>query len=72
MLSSYADNNTLVPGGLVPGVYVRHPDAPDWGIGQVQSCVGTRVTVNFEERGKVLIDTSVIGLVAADADIDAQ
>ena len=72
MLSSYADNNTLVPGDLVPGVYVRHHDAPDWGIGQVQSCVGTRVTVNFEERGKVLIDTSVIGLVAADADIDAQ
>jgi hypothetical protein len=72
MLSSYADNNTLVPGDLVPGVYVRHPDAPDWGIGQVQSCVGTRVTVNFEERGKVLIDTSVIGLVAADADIDTQ
>ncbi len=72
MLSSYADNNTLVPGDLVPGVYVRHPDAPDWGIGQVQSCVGPRVTVNFEERGKVLIDTSVIGLVAADADIDAQ
>jgi hypothetical protein len=48
--------------GLVPGAYVRHPDAPDWGIGQVQSCVGTRVTVNFEDRGKVLIDTAVIGL----------
>ncbi|MDF1749533.1 MAG: DUF3553 domain-containing protein [Alphaproteobacteria bacterium] len=71
MISNYADDNVLVPGDLVPGRYVRHPDAPDWGIGQVQSCVGTRVTVNFEECGKVLIDTSVIGLVAADAEIDA-
>lgn len=57
--------------GFVPGAYVRHPDEPDWGLGQVQSCIGYRLTVNFEERGKVLIDTSVIDLVAADVDIDA-
>lgn len=65
MITDYSDEQ-----GLVPGAYVRHPEAPDWGVGQVQSCVGTRVTVNFEERGKVLIDTAVIGLVAADAEID--
>ncbi len=41
---------------LVPGVFVRLDAEPDWGVGQVQSVVGTRVTVNFEERGKVLID----------------
>ncbi|MDW8340475.1 MAG: DUF3553 domain-containing protein [Geminicoccaceae bacterium] len=43
--------------GLVPGAFVRLPGRPDWGVGQVQSVVGTRVTVNFEHRGKVVIDT---------------
>ncbi len=47
---------------LVPGAMVRHPTQPDWGIGQVQSVVGERVTVNFEDRGKVLINTAVIQL----------
>lgn len=41
---------------------VRHPEQPDWGLGQVQSVVGERVTVNFEERGKVLINAAVIEL----------
>ncbi len=49
--------------GLVPGAFVRHPQRPDWGIGQVQSVVGDRVTVNFEHRGKRLINNQVIGLV---------
>ncbi len=47
---------------LVPGQFVRHPDAPDWGLGQVQSVVGERVTVNFPHQGKVLIDTAVVML----------
>jgi hypothetical protein len=41
---------------------VRHPTQPDWGIGQVQSVIGERVTVNFEDRGKVLINAAVIEL----------
>lgn len=41
---------------LEPGMLVRHPDQPDWGLGQVQSNVGGRVTVNFEHAGKVVID----------------
>ena len=45
-----------------PGMYVRHPSQPDWGLGQVQSVVGPRVTVNFEEAGKVVVDTRVINL----------
>ena len=48
---------------LVPGAYVRHPQRPDWGIGQVQSAIGPRVTVNFENAGKQLINTAVIELV---------
>ncbi|MFB3150521.1 MAG: DUF3553 domain-containing protein, partial [Alphaproteobacteria bacterium] len=30
---------------FVPGAFVRHPDRPDWGIGQVQSVIGHRITV---------------------------
>lgn len=41
---------------LEPGMLVRHPDRPDWGLGQVQSVIGDRITVNFEHMGKVAID----------------
>jgi hypothetical protein len=41
---------------LEPGMFVRHPQQPDWGIGQVQSSIGNRVTVNFEHAGKVVVD----------------
>jgi transcription elongation factor GreA-like protein len=47
---------------LVPGAMVRHPTQPDWGVGHVQSVIGDRVTVNFEERGKVLINTAKVEL----------
>ena len=47
---------------FAPGDFVRHPDRPDWGLGQVQSAVGHRVTVNFEDAGKQLIDVSVVAL----------
>ena len=47
---------------LAPGVRVRHPTEADWGIGHVQSVVGERVTVNFEDRGKVVINAKVISL----------
>lgn len=48
---------------FVPGAFVRHPDQPDWGLGQVQSAINDRVTVNFEHRGKQLINTAVISLI---------
>ncbi len=41
---------------LEPGMLVRHPGEPDWGLGQVQSNIGGRITVNFEHAGKVTID----------------
>ena len=41
---------------LEPGMLVRHPARPDWGIGQIQSVVGNRITVNFEHAGKLLIN----------------
>jgi Protein of unknown function (DUF3553) len=49
-----------------PGQWVRHPGQPDWGVGQVQSVIGARVTVNFEHAGKVLVNTDVVALVPAD------
>ena len=41
---------------------VRHPQQPDWGLGQVQSRIGARITVNFEHQGKVVIDGQIIAL----------
>lgn len=41
---------------LEPGMMVRHPDAPDWGLGQVQSNINGKITVNFEHQGKVTIN----------------
>lgn len=47
---------------LEPGNLVRHPGQPDWGLGQVQSVIGRKITVNFEHAGKVVIDGSRIEL----------
>ncbi len=48
---------------LEPGMLVRHPDAPDWGLGQVQSNINGKITVNFEHQGKVTIKGSKIALM---------
>lgn len=40
---------------LTPGQLVRHPAQPDWGLGQVQSNIDNKVTVNFENHGKVVL-----------------
>ncbi len=48
---------------LTPGLLVRHPQQPDWGTGQVQSNIGGKITVNFPEVGKVVIDGSRIELI---------
>ena len=47
---------------LEPGQIVRLPGRPDWGLGQVQSVIGARVTVNFEHGGKQLIQTDLVRL----------
>lgn len=47
---------------LEPGSLVRHPDCPDWGLGQVQSRISHRITVNFENAGKIVIDGRIIAL----------
>lgn len=53
---------------LVPGTFVRHPTLAEWGIGQVQSVIGNRITVNFENAGKQLINGDQIVLVEVSGD----
>jgi len=51
---------------IEPGSWVRHPQRPDWGAGQVQSVIGERVTVSFEHAGKVLVNARHVTLEALD------
>ena len=39
-----------------PGDKVTNPTNKEWGIGQVQSIINDKVTVNFENVGKKVID----------------
>ena len=48
--------------GLEPGNLVRHPKERSWGIGQVQSIIKNRVTVNFQHSGKKVINSDNIKL----------
>jgi hypothetical protein len=48
---------------LEPGMLVQNPNAPDWGTGQVQSNINGRITVNFRDAGKVVMDGSKVILV---------
>lgn len=47
---------------LTPGMLVRHPGHPEWGVGQVQSNIDGKVTVNFRDEGKMVIDSFRVGL----------
>jgi hypothetical protein len=47
---------------LEPGMFVRNPQQPEWGVGQVQSNIDSRITVNFENEGKVVLDGNRITL----------
>lgn len=53
------------------GDFVRHPNQPDWGLGQVQSIVGKNVTVNFANAGKQMINCAIIELIKVKLDHDA-
>ncbi len=48
---------------FTPGMLVSHPDRPEWGVGQVQSNINGRITINFPEAGKQVIDTTVVELI---------
>ena len=45
-----------------PGDKVFNPANKDWGLGQVQSIIGNKVTVNFENFGKRVINIEIVTL----------
>ena len=45
-----------------PGDKVTNPSNKQWGIGQVQSIINNKVTVNFENVGKKVINVKIIKL----------
>ena len=45
-----------------PGDKVYNPNNKEWGIGQVQSIIKQKVTVNFENVGKKVINAKNIEL----------
>jgi len=45
-----------------PGDFVTNPNNKDWGIGQIQSIIKHKVTVNFENSGKRVINADEITL----------
>lgn len=47
---------------LVPGARILNPLHPEWGEGQVQSVVGSRITANFVHAGKLVINAEHVPL----------
>ena len=45
-----------------PGDYVTNPLKKEWGVGQVQSIIGNKITVNFENFGKRVINIENVKL----------
>ena len=43
-----------------PGDKVINPSKKDWGVGQVQSIINYKVTINFENVGKKVINAKEI------------
>ena len=53
-----------------PGDFVKIPSNKDWGIGQVQSIIGNKVTVNFENCGKRVINVENVNLEKVNNEIE--
>ena len=45
-----------------PGDFVINPNNRSWGTGQIQSIIKNKVTVNFENAGKKVINSEEIVL----------
>ena len=45
-----------------PGDFVINPNDKNWGIGQIQSIIKNKITVNFENSGKMVINAKEITL----------
>ena len=51
-----------------PGDKVINSDNKEWGIGQVQSIINEKITVNFENVGKKVINSNNISLKKVEND----
>ena len=47
---------------IEPGNFVVNPSKKSWGIGQVQSIIKNKATVNFQNAGKQVINLENISL----------
>ena len=45
-----------------PGDFVINPNNKDWGTGQIQSIINNKITVNFENTGKKVINSNEVTL----------
>ena len=45
---------------FTPGDYVVNPKEKDWGVGQVQSIIKNKITVNFQNQGKQVINGEIV------------
>ena len=54
--------NSPIFNDFIPGALVKYPAQPSWGIGQVQSSINGKITINFENVGKKVIDLMFINL----------
>ena len=48
---------------ILPGMFVRHPTEDRLGLGRVQTVLGNKITVNFENVGKIVINGNIVKLV---------
>ena len=47
---------------LEPGNFVLNPDKKSWGIGQIQSIINNKATINFQNVGKQVVNLDNIKL----------
>lgn len=43
-----------------PGDFVTNPNNKGWGVGQIQSIINNKITVNFENVGKKVMNSDKI------------
>ena len=47
---------------LEPGNFVVNPSQKEWGIGQIQSIIKNKATINFQNVGKQVINLENVNL----------
>ena len=47
---------------LEPGDFVVNPKNKEWGTGQIQSIIKNKITVNFQNNGKQVLNTDYVNL----------